>query len=95
MAVRHCASLIALTIDENGIRAMRTAAPRSRCAVASAMEHGSTWSSHDRRGSSRATTQPTAGHVLEAIRTVKLLSDPAPKTVLGLSNVSQARSSAS
>jgi 5-methyltetrahydrofolate corrinoid/iron sulfur protein methyltransferase len=34
-------------------------------------------------------TQPTAGHVLEAIRNVKLLADPPPKTVLGLSNVSQ------
>jgi 5-methyltetrahydrofolate corrinoid/iron sulfur protein methyltransferase len=33
--------------------------------------------------------QPTAVQVLEAIRSVKLLSDPPPKTVLGLSNVSQ------
>ena len=34
-------------------------------------------------------TQPTPGHVLETIRNVKVLSDPPPKTVLGLSNVSQ------
>ena len=33
--------------------------------------------------------QPQAIEVLEAIREFKLLSDPAPKTVVGLSNVSQ------
>ncbi len=33
--------------------------------------------------------QPQAKHVLEAIREFKLLSEPAPKTIVGLSNVSQ------
>lgn len=33
--------------------------------------------------------QPHAKEVLETIRQVKMLSDPSPKTVLGLSNVSQ------
>ena len=92
MAVRHQASLIALTIDENGIP--RDANGRSEIAlriVASALEHGL---EPDRLLIDAVilpvnVTQPTAGHVLETIHNVKLLSDPTPKTVLGLSNVSQ------
>jgi 5-methyltetrahydrofolate corrinoid/iron sulfur protein methyltransferase len=33
--------------------------------------------------------QPQARHVLDSIREFKILSDPAPKTIVGLSNVSQ------
>jgi len=92
MAVEHQAMLIALTIDENGIP--RDAAGRSEIAlriVAKAMEHGL---EPDRLMIDAVilpvnVTQPTPGHVLETIRNVKLLSDPPPKTVLGLSNVSQ------
>jgi len=92
MAVEHQASLIALTIDENGIP--RDANGRGEIAlrvVAAAMEKGL---SPDRVMIDAVilpvnVTQPTPGHVLEAIRNVKLLSDPPPKTVLGLSNVSQ------
>ena len=92
IAVEYDASLIALTIDENGIP--RDANGRSEIAlriVAAAMEHGL----DPQRLMIDAVilpvnvTQPTPGHVLETIRNVKVLSDPPPKTVLGLSNVSQ------
>ena len=92
MAVEYDATLIALTIDENGIP--RDANGRAEIAlrvVAAAMEQGL----EPQRLMIDAVilpvnvTQPTAGHVMETIRNVKLLSDPSPKTVLGLSNVSQ------
>ncbi len=92
MAVELKASLIALTIDENGIP--RDANGRCEIAlrvVAAAMEHGL---EPDRIMIDGVilpvnVTQTTPGHVLETIRSVKVLSDPSPKTVLGLSNVSQ------
>jgi 5-methyltetrahydrofolate corrinoid/iron sulfur protein methyltransferase len=92
MAVEHEASLIALTIDENGIP--RDANGRGEIALraaATAMDKGLPT---DRLMIDAVilpvnVTQPTPGHVLESIRNVKLLSDPPPKTVLGLSNVSQ------
>lgn len=92
MAVELEASLIVLTIDENGIP--RDATGRDEIAlraVAAAMENGLPT---DRVMIDAVilpvnVTQPTPGHVLETIRNVKLLSDPPPKTVLGLSNVSQ------
>jgi len=92
MAVELQASVIALTIDEAGIpRDANGRAEIALRAVASAMEHGLDM---DRLMIDAVilpanVAQPTAGHVLEAIRNVKLLADPAPKTVLGLSNVSQ------
>ncbi len=92
MAVEHNASLIALTIDENGIP--RDANGRGEIAlrvVAAAMEKGL---EPDRLMIDGVilpvnVTQPTPDHVLETIRNIKVLSDPPPKTVLGLSNVSQ------
>ena len=92
MAVEYDATLIALTIDENGIP--RDANGRAEIAlrvVAAATEKGL----EPQRLMIDAVilpvnvTQPTPGHVLETIRNVKVLSDPPPKTVLGLSNVSQ------
>lgn len=92
MAREHQASVIVLTIDENGIP--RDASGRSEIAlraVAAAMEHGLDL---DRLMIDAVilpanVAQPTAGHVLETIRNVKLIAEPPPKTVLGLSNVSQ------
>src|SRR5574340_226360 len=92
MAVELGASVIALTIDEAGIpRDANGRAEIALRAVASAMEHGLDMERLliDAVILPVNVTQPTAGHVLEAIRNVKLLADPAPKTVLGLSNVSQ------
>ena len=92
MAVRHQASVIALTIDENGIP--RDANGRGEIAlriVASALEHGLDPSQVmiDAVILPVNVAQPTATHVLDTIHNVKLLCDPPPKTVLGLSNVSQ------
>ena len=92
MAVEFGAKLIALTIDENGIP--RDANGRCEIAlrvVASAMEKGLEPSQVmiDAVILPVNVTQTTPGQVLEAIRSVKLLSDPPPMTVLGLSNVSQ------
>ncbi len=92
LAVEHDATLIALTIDESGIP--RDANGRGEIAlrvVAAAMEKGlephRLWI--DAVILPVNVTQPTPGHVLDAIRNVKVLSDPPPKTMLGLSNVSQ------
>jgi len=92
MAVEFGAKLVALTIDENGIP--RDANGRCEIAlrvVAAGMEHGLEPNQLmiDAVILPVNVTQPTPGHVLEAIRNVKLLSDPPPMTVLGLSNVSQ------
>ncbi len=92
MAVEYQAKLIALTIDENGIP--RDANGRSEIAlrvVAAAMEKGLDPSQLmiDAVILPVNVTQETPGHVLETIRGIKLLSDPPPLTVLGLSNVSQ------
>ena len=92
IAVEHEASIIVLTIDENGIP--RDANGRGEIAlraVAAAMEKGLP---PDRLMIDAVilpvnVTQATPNHVLETIRNVKLLSDPPPQTVLGLSNVSQ------
>ncbi len=92
MAVELQASVIALTIDEAGIpRDANGRAEIALRAVASAMEHGLDTERLmiDAVILPVNVAQPTAGHVLEAIRNVKLLADPTPKTVLGLSNVSQ------
>ncbi len=92
MAIEYQAKLIALTIDENGIP--RDANGRNEIAlrvVAAAMEKGLDPSQVMIDGVILPVnvTQETPGHVLETIRGVKLLSDPPPLTVLGLSNVSQ------
>ena len=92
MAAKYDAQVIVLTIDENGIP--RDANGRSEIAlraVAAAMEHGVDLQKLliDAVILPVNVAQPTAGHVLETIRNVKLLADPPPKTVLGLSNVSQ------
>jgi len=92
MAAKYDAQVIVLTIDENGIP--RDANGRSEIAlraVAAAMEHGVDLQKIliDAVILPVNVAQPTAGHVLETIRNVKLLADPPPKTVLGLSNVSQ------
>jgi 5-methyltetrahydrofolate corrinoid/iron sulfur protein methyltransferase len=92
MAVEHKATVIALTIDENGIP--RDANGRGEIAlrvVAAAMEKGlepeRLWI--DAVILPVNVAQATPRHVLEAISNVKVLSDPPPKTMLGLSNVSQ------
>jgi len=92
LAAANDASLVALTIDEKGIP--RDAGGRVEIAlrvVAAAMEHGI---SPDRIYVDGviipvSADQVTPTHVLNTIAQCKMLSDPPPKTILGLSNVSQ------
>ncbi len=92
LAQKYQATVIGLTIDEKGIP--RDGTGRTEIAlriVAAAVDNGL---EPDRLFIDPVilpvnVTQPTPGHVLSAISEVRLLSDPAPKTVLGLSNVSQ------
>ncbi len=92
LAVKYNASIIGLAMDEKGIP--RDAAGRAEIAlriVAAAMEKGINLEDLyiDPLILPVNVAQTTAGHVLESLRQFKLLSDPPPKTVLGLSNVSQ------
>jgi 5-methyltetrahydrofolate corrinoid/iron sulfur protein methyltransferase len=92
IAAAHDASVVALTIDEKGIP--RDANGRVEIAlrvVAAAMEHGI---APDRIYVDGviiplSADQMTPTHVLNTISQCKMLSDPPPKTILGLSNVSQ------
>lgn len=92
IAVKYGASLIGLTIDEKGIP--RDADGRSEIALrilTTAMEKGLAVEDLyvDPVILPCNVAQVQSGHVLETIRQLKLLADPAPKTNLGLSNVSQ------
>lgn len=91
LAAEYGCPIIGLTIDENGVP--RNAAGRAEVAlkiVASAMEHGvppeNVWIDPVILPIAYTQNQP---EVLKAIGECKLLSDPPPMTVLGLSNVSQ------
>ncbi len=92
LAVKYGASIVALTMDEKGIP--RDAAARGEIAlaiVAAAMEAGIPTDNLyiDPIILPCNVAQPQCPQVLEAIKQVPLLADPKPKTVLGLSNVSQ------
>ncbi len=92
LAAKYGASIIGLAMDEKGIP--KDAAARAEIAlriVTAAMEKGISLDDLyiDPLILPVNVAQPTAGHVLEALRQLKVLSDPPPKTVLGLSNVSQ------
>jgi len=92
LAVEHNADIIGLTMDDRGVPG--DAERRAEIALnilAKAMEYGL---SPDRLFIDPIilpcnVAQPQAGHVLETIRNLKLMSDPPPRSVLGLSNVSQ------
>ena len=92
LVAEHNSEVIGLTIDEKGIP--RDGPARLEVAgqvLIACMEAGI--------GSERLYidpvilpvkfTQPNPGHVLYAIREVKVLCDPPPRTIIGLSNVSQ------
>ncbi|KJS18904.1 MAG: methyltetrahydrofolate:corrinoid methyltransferase [Clostridiaceae bacterium BRH_c20a] len=92
MAVKHNAKIIGLTMDAKGIP--KNADNRIALAmelVAAADEFGLPMEDLfiDPLILPVNVAQDHAPEVMEAIRQVKLLSNPAPKTVLGLSNVSQ------
>lgn len=92
LAKKYNASVIGLTMDKSGIP--KDAEGRLELAmkmVASAMEHGIDISDLyiDAVILPVNVAQPHAKEVLRTIKESKMLADPAPKTVLGLSNVSQ------
>ncbi|MBC7286711.1 MAG: dihydropteroate synthase [Armatimonadetes bacterium] len=92
LAAEFNVPIIALTIDENGVP--RDANGRTQVALnvlAAAMEYGIPPENLfiDAVILPVSAQQENPGHVLETIRQIKILSDPPPKTVIGLSNVSQ------
>lgn len=92
MAKKYEAKLIGLTMDKKGIPRDRT--QRSEFAaqiVTACMEGGLSLEDLylDPIILPVNVAQPQAMEVLEALREFRLLSDPAPRTVVGLSNVSQ------
>jgi 5-methyltetrahydrofolate corrinoid/iron sulfur protein methyltransferase len=92
LAAEFGAPIIALTISEQGVP--RDANGRAEVALnilAAALEHGVPPENVfvDAVILPVSAQQENPGHVLETIRQTKLLSDPPPKTVIGLSNVSQ------
>ncbi len=98
MAKKYNAQLIALTMDKKGIPRDRN--ERSELAlkiVSSCMEQGFPIEDLyiDPVVLPINVAQPQGIEVLESIKEFKLLSDPAPKTVVGLSNISQGTKSRS
>ena len=92
LAKKHNASIIGLTLDKSGIP--KDAEGRLELAmkmVASSMEHGINISDLyiDAVILPVNVAQGHAKEVLRTIKDVKMLADPSPKTILGLSNVSQ------
>jgi len=95
IAVEHNAMLVALTMNADGVpQNVNNRLEIAMNIVAKAMEHGLC--------PSRVLIDPIIlpvtcdqkqpGFILEVISQIRLLSDPAPKTVVGLSNVSQGTS---
>lgn len=92
MAKQYNASVIALTMDKKGIPRDRHA--RSEIAaniIAACMEAGIEMADLyiDPIVLPVNVAQPQIIESLEAIKEIKLLTDPAPRTIVGLSNVSQ------
>lgn len=92
LAKKYNASIIGLTMDKAGIP--KDAEGRMELAMkitASCVEHGIDMADLylDAVILPVNVAQPHAKEVLKTIRDSKLLSDPSPRTVLGLSNVSQ------
>lgn len=92
MAAEYKARLIGLTMNEQGVP--RDAAARVALAmelVVNADMHGLPMQNLyiDPLALPVNVAQDHCPEVLEAIRQIKMLSDPAPRTIIGLSNVSQ------
>lgn len=92
LAKQYNASIVALTMDKKGIP--RDKDIRNEIAaniIAACMEYGLEMSDLylDPIVLPVNVAQPQIIHSLESIREIKLLTNPAPKTIVGLSNVSQ------
>lgn len=92
LAKQYKASIIALTMDKKGIpRDKDTRSEIAANIIAACMEYGIEMSDLyiDPVALPVNVAQPQIIGCLEAIKEIKLLTDPAPKTIVGLSNVSQ------
>lgn len=92
LAKKYSAQIIGLTMDKEGVP--RDRFKRSELAlkiIASSMEHNLNPEDVyiDPIVLPVNVAQPQATEVIESIREFKMISDPPPKTVVGLSNVSQ------
>ncbi len=92
LAKKYNAQIIGLTMDKTGVP--RDRYKRSELAlkiISSCLEHGLALEDVyiDPIVLPVNVAQPQAAEVLESIREFKVISDPPPKTVVGLSNVSQ------
>lgn len=92
LAKQYNAKIIGLTMDKAGVP--RDRYKKSELAlkiIASCMEHGLALEDVyiDPMVLPVNVAQPQAGELLEAIREFKVISDPPPNVVIGLSNVSQ------
>lgn len=92
LAAKHKAELIALTMDEKGIPSSDEKKLELAAAIVAGAEDAGLSPSDiyiDPVLLPVAVSQPSPRAALEVIAQIKLLSDPAPKTIVGLSNVSQ------
>ncbi len=92
LAKQYKTSLIGLTLDKKGVPQDRERRMELAAVIAAACQDAEfplTDLYLDPIVLPVNVAQPQAKHVLESIREFKLLSDPAPKTIVGLSNVSQ------
>jgi len=92
MAVEHGASIIGLTIDEKGVPRDETGRVEIALKIVAAAAEAGIEPDRvyiDAIILPMNCMQENPGHVFKTVRECKMLSDPAPKTVIGLSNVSQ------
>lgn len=92
LAKQYKASLIGLTLDKKGVPQDKDRRLELAAIIAAACQDADFPLSDlylDPIVLPVNVAQPQARHVLDSIREFKLLSDPAPKTIVGLSNVSQ------
>lgn len=95
MAIKYKASLIGLTIDAKGIpqdkdKRLELAAQIAASCQEAGLEMTDLYL--DPIVLPVNVAQQQMSHILDAIKEFKILSDPAPKTIVGLSNVSQGSS---
>lgn len=92
MAKQYKTSLIGLTMDKKGVPQDKDRRLELAAMIAAACEEADFPLSDlylDPIVLPVNVAQPQAKHVLDSIREFKLLADPAPKSIVGLSNVSQ------
>ena len=95
LAAKYDAEIICLTMDERGVpNDAESRAEMAMLMMTTAMEHGITSDRIylDPLVLPVSAAQDQAQKVIDAIRMFRMLDDPAPKTVVGLSNISNGAS---